>query len=171
MSERVYNFAPGPSTMPESALKTLVSRTRSMLNEISRGLGGCIVSETGGYRWESLPGVSVDVLIIIDILERLDKKPGEEERRAEEERHPPGTTGEAERAEPARRGAVSGGIMRRRRRFLPGGNRFQISDRRLRISSWCEMTGDYSDLSNGKTRAFRGGTPYFTPLFRGAQRR
>ena len=53
-----------------------------MLNEISRGLGSCIVSETGGYRWECLPGVSVDALVVMDIFERLDRKPGAEDRRA-----------------------------------------------------------------------------------------
>jgi len=67
---------------PENALKTLVSRTRAMLNEISRGLGACIASEPGGYRWESLPGVAVDVLMIIDILEQLRRNPAAEARRA-----------------------------------------------------------------------------------------
>jgi len=67
---------------PEGALKTLVSRTRAMLNEISPGLGGCIVSGTGGYRWESQPGVSVDVLRVIAILESLERAPQPEARRA-----------------------------------------------------------------------------------------
>ena len=63
------------SESPENALKTLVSRTRTMLNEISRGLGACIVSEKGAYRWENLPGVEVDVLLVMDILERLERNP------------------------------------------------------------------------------------------------
>ena len=66
------------SESPENALKTLISRTRAMLNEISQGLGACIISEKGGYRWENLPGVQVDVLIILDILERLRNKPGKD---------------------------------------------------------------------------------------------
>ena len=44
------------SENPESAMKTLICRTRSMLNKISPGLGKCIVSLPGGYKWESLPG-------------------------------------------------------------------------------------------------------------------
>lgn len=41
---------------PESALKTLVSRMRTLLNQISDGLGSCIVSNRGSYCWRSLPG-------------------------------------------------------------------------------------------------------------------
>ena len=67
---------------PEGALKTLVSRTRAMLNDISDGLGGCIVSGEGGYRWESKPGVFVDVLRIMDILDALRRQPDDEARRA-----------------------------------------------------------------------------------------
>lgn len=70
------------SDSPENALKTLVSRTRALLNGISRGLGGCIVSEPGGYRWENLPGVTVDVLRIIEILEQLGKSPAADRLRA-----------------------------------------------------------------------------------------
>ena len=55
---------------PRNAMKTLVSRTRSLLNQISPGLGSCIASEPGTYRWQSLPGVTVDVLEILDILDR-----------------------------------------------------------------------------------------------------
>ena len=69
------------SESPENALKTLISRTRAMLNEISQGLGACIISEKGGYRWENLPGVQVDVLIILEILERLHGKPNKDIRR------------------------------------------------------------------------------------------
>ncbi len=56
---------------PESALKTLVSRLRKMLNEICDGLGACIVSERGAYRWENLPGMKVDLLQIMDLFEEL----------------------------------------------------------------------------------------------------
>jgi len=56
---------------PESALKTMVSRLRSLLNGASPGLGGCIVSEQGAYAWQSLPFVQVDVLSFLDELEAL----------------------------------------------------------------------------------------------------
>ena len=70
------------SESPENALKTLISRTRAMLNDISQGLGGCIVSEKGGYRWESLPGVEVDALTVIEIITRLHRNPDDDMRRA-----------------------------------------------------------------------------------------
>ena len=63
------------SDNPEGALKTMVSRVRSALNEISPGLGTCIVSGQGTYRWESLPYVHVDVLEIIDLLNALRHEP------------------------------------------------------------------------------------------------
>ena len=66
---------------PENALKTLVSRTRAMLNEISQGLGGCIAAVSGGYKWESLPGVTVDVLEILDIFQKLGSNPPDNVRR------------------------------------------------------------------------------------------
>ena len=56
---------------PENALKTLVSRIRKILNDISSGLGECILSERGGYRWQSLPDMQIDVLLIMDIYEKL----------------------------------------------------------------------------------------------------
>ena len=49
------------SSNPEQALKTLVSRMRSLLNQVYDGLGGCIVAERGAYRWQCLPGMEVDV--------------------------------------------------------------------------------------------------------------
>ena len=70
------------SDNPEGALKTLISRTRAMLNGISPGLGKCIVSEVGGYCWHNQPGVEVDVLHIQEILERLRRGPSPEARRA-----------------------------------------------------------------------------------------
>ena len=66
-------------TNPENALKTLISRVRSMLNQFSDGLGGCIVSDRGAYHWESLPGVTVDVLEILDILDKLKRTTDEKE--------------------------------------------------------------------------------------------
>lgn len=60
---------------PESAMKTLVSRTRGLLNGICAGLGGCIASTAGGYCWQSLPGVTVDVLEILDLLDQLHADP------------------------------------------------------------------------------------------------
>ena len=68
------------SESPESALKTLVSRTRSMLNELSPGLGACIVSTTGGYRWESPENVTVDALEITELFEKLREDCSPEER-------------------------------------------------------------------------------------------
>ncbi|MCR4707284.1 MAG: winged helix-turn-helix domain-containing protein [Clostridiales bacterium] len=65
---------------PEAALKTLISRLRASMNQLQDGFGGCIVANRGSYRWESLPGVTVDVLEIMEIFDRLNAKPDEEER-------------------------------------------------------------------------------------------
>lgn len=59
------------SSNPEQALKTLVSRMRSLLNQVYDGLGGCIVAERGAYRWQCLPGMEVDVYQIEDIFEQM----------------------------------------------------------------------------------------------------
>ena len=56
---------------PESALKTMVSRFRALLNTISPGLGGCIVSEQGAYRWINKKAVRVDVLDMLRLLESV----------------------------------------------------------------------------------------------------
>ena len=56
---------------PENALKTMVSRVRALLNEVSPGLGGCIVSGQGGYSWRPTPDVTVDAVEILTILDRL----------------------------------------------------------------------------------------------------
>lgn len=58
---------------PENALKTLVSRTRAMLNQISPGFGNCIVADRGAYRWENGPGMSIDLYEINRILADLPK--------------------------------------------------------------------------------------------------
>lgn len=60
------------SSNPESALKTLVSRVRGLLRRVSPEMVGCIVAESGGYRWECLPGVSVDLYEVEEILGRLE---------------------------------------------------------------------------------------------------
>ncbi len=73
------------SDNPENALKTLISRLRALLNGVSPGLGGAIQSEQGAYRWESLPGVQVDVLEFLELAEEL-KKPVPEAVRWEKSR-------------------------------------------------------------------------------------
>lgn len=65
---------------PESALKTMVSRFRALLNSISPGLGGCIVSEQGAYRWVSGTTVHVDVLDMLELLESVHADSTREER-------------------------------------------------------------------------------------------
>ena len=68
----------GQCENPENAMKTLVSRTRALLNGICGGLGGCIRSESGSYRWEALAGVWVDVTVILELLEKLRRRPDED---------------------------------------------------------------------------------------------
>lgn len=71
------------SANPENALKTLVSRLRALLNQISPGLGKCIVADRGAYHWETLPGMTVDVFEIEQIFDELSaKKDDPEARRA-----------------------------------------------------------------------------------------
>ena len=50
------------SSNPEGALKTLVSRTRTILAEIAPELGEAIVTERGSYRFNTGAGISVDTL-------------------------------------------------------------------------------------------------------------
>ena len=59
------------SSNPENALKTLVSRMRAILNQQMPGLGGCIAAERGAYSWRCLPGMTVDLYEIEDLLDRL----------------------------------------------------------------------------------------------------
>lgn len=66
---------------PENALKTMVSRLRALLNSVSPGLGNCIQSEQGAYRWEGLPYVHVDVMDFMDLVQELKKPLSDEERR------------------------------------------------------------------------------------------
>ena len=56
---------------PENALKTLVSRMRTLLNQMCEGLGGCIVSDRGAYHWQNLPGMKVDLLLLMDLFDRV----------------------------------------------------------------------------------------------------
>ncbi len=56
---------------PENALKTLVSRFRTLLNQVSPDLGRCIVADRGAYHWECMPGMSIDCYEIDEIHEKL----------------------------------------------------------------------------------------------------
>lgn len=49
------------SASPEGALKTLVSRLRTILMQVHPSLAACLVTARGGYRWETQSGVSVDL--------------------------------------------------------------------------------------------------------------
>lgn len=64
-------WADDRSANPESALKTLVSRLRAMLNQIHPALGSCIAADRGAYHWEILPDMTIDVYEIEDILDKL----------------------------------------------------------------------------------------------------
>lgn len=69
------------SSNPENALKTLVSRMRALLNQIAPDLGKCIVAERGAYRWDCLPGMTVDAYEVEDIFLRLDQTEPDEKAR------------------------------------------------------------------------------------------
>ena len=49
------------SSNPESALKTLISRLRSILAKYSSALSTCIVTERGSYRFNTQLGIDVDL--------------------------------------------------------------------------------------------------------------
>lgn len=68
-------------TNPENALKTLVSRTRSMLNQMADGLGACLVSDRGAYHWEQREGVRVDALELMDLFDTLERIKDKDEKR------------------------------------------------------------------------------------------
>ncbi len=68
------------NTNPENALKTMVSRLRAMLAEISPKLSACVVSGQGAYRWETQHGVFVDVLEVLDLNDRLRQEMTDSER-------------------------------------------------------------------------------------------
>ena len=42
---------------PESALKTLISRLRTLLAQVGPALGACLKTVRGGYMWETQPNV------------------------------------------------------------------------------------------------------------------
>ena len=69
------------SSNPENALKTLVSRLRTLLNQIDERLGACIVSDRGAYHWECIDGMIIDLYEIDRLFTRL----GEEEMSKEEQ--------------------------------------------------------------------------------------
>ncbi len=56
---------------PESALKTLISRLRTLLTQVDPALGQCLKTVRGGYMWETQPGVSVDVEEFFTLAESL----------------------------------------------------------------------------------------------------
>ena len=58
-------------TNPENALKTLISRVRTLLSQISPELGNCIVADRGAYHWECPPEMTVDLYELEDIFARL----------------------------------------------------------------------------------------------------
>ena len=62
------------SSNPENALKTLVSRLRTLLNQIDPELGQCIVSDRGAYHWKCLEGMTVDLYEIDAIFTRLSER-------------------------------------------------------------------------------------------------
>ena len=65
---------------PENALKTMISRLRSMLGEISPKLSACLVSGQGTYGWENQEGVFVDVLEVLRLQDTLHQEMPESER-------------------------------------------------------------------------------------------
>ena len=58
-------------TNPENALKTLVSRMRTLLNQMSPGLGACIVSDRGAYHWQSMPDMRIDAMELMDLFDLI----------------------------------------------------------------------------------------------------
>ncbi len=56
---------------PENALKTLISRMRATLNQLSDGLGACIVADRGAYHWQCSPNMTVDLYELEDVFSEL----------------------------------------------------------------------------------------------------
>ena len=71
------------SANPENALKTLVSRLRAILNQISDGFGNCIVADRGAYHWENLPGMTVDFFQIEGLFDALSAMRDDSQERVE----------------------------------------------------------------------------------------
>lgn len=63
------------STNPENALKTLISRFRAILSACSPGLGNCIAASRGGYHFQLLPGMTVDLFEFEDLVKKLETQP------------------------------------------------------------------------------------------------
>ncbi len=59
------------SSNPENALKTLVSRLRTLLNQIASGLGSCLVADRGAYHWACNPSMTVDLYEIDQVFAAL----------------------------------------------------------------------------------------------------
>lgn len=59
------------NTNPENALKTLVSRLRVQLNQLSPDFGKCIVADRGAYHWENLPDMTIDLFELEDTLSEM----------------------------------------------------------------------------------------------------
>ena len=65
------------SDNPESALKTTISRLRTMLDSISPGFSQCIVSKRGTYSWQENGDIRVDVSEIKELLKQLSDNPSD----------------------------------------------------------------------------------------------
>lgn len=63
------------STNPESALKTLVSRLRSTLAGYTPLLSDCIVTDRGGYRWNSALDCEIDMYAFEDLCNEMLETP------------------------------------------------------------------------------------------------
>lgn len=59
------------ATRPESALKTLISRLRGLMQQISPALCNCLKTVRGGYQWETQPGVWVDAEEFLTLANQL----------------------------------------------------------------------------------------------------
>ena len=63
------------SANPESALKTLVSRVRTILGNVSKDLGECIVTGRGVYSWNPYLKCYIDVAEFEEMCEQLHENP------------------------------------------------------------------------------------------------
>jgi DNA-binding SARP family transcriptional activator len=61
----------GGSSNPENALKTLVSRVRTILNGVAPGFGQAVASTRGAYRWKMLANMTVDYYEAAELVKRL----------------------------------------------------------------------------------------------------
>lgn len=59
------------SSNPENALKTLVSRTRSLLSTISKELPACIATNRGSYRFNAIANCEVDIFEFETLCDEL----------------------------------------------------------------------------------------------------